>query len=288
MEENNNVNTCCVCGDKLIPWTQKNNTVFLICPSCRLIAQKDYSSFQQKQITFTIESHRCYYEDDSSNIQNANYRLKLVSNYIKMGSLLDVGCNFGYFLSVLTKDWNTKGIDNSDYAIKKAKEKFNISCKNISILEPEVLKLGFFDTITMWNVLEHIPNPKKALTTCYKLLKPGGFLFISTPDSGSILAKILGRKWHHLNPFQHIIIFSHTNLPKLLDITGFEVLKIRTLGHYYNLKYLIYKFPYSYPSILTKMFFGLLDKVLGPLKNRYIYLNLGDVAVLCCQKNRVK
>ena len=69
-------------------------------------------------------------------------------------------------------------------------------------------------------------------------MKKGGLIAINTPDSGSFIAKLLGKRWHLLVPPEHLVIFNRVNLDLLLKSCGFEVLWTGKIGKKFTLQYI--------------------------------------------------
>ena len=97
---------------------------------------------------------------------------------------------------------------------------------------------GRFDAITMFDVIEHLEDPRRALDRCRQFLAPDGRLFLTTPDSGSFIARMMGANWHYLNLDQHVSVFSAGNLSRLLADTGFTTISQRTFGRRYRFSYI--------------------------------------------------
>jgi len=108
-------------------------------------------------------------------------RVKKLWRTRKKGSLLDVGTGIGQFLSVARPSYNeVYGTEVSSKAVKLAKELFDLDLFQGTI---EDLMLGrTFDNITLFHVLEHVPNPRKTLETCSTLLTHEGVLVIAVPN----------------------------------------------------------------------------------------------------------
>lgn len=113
-----------------------------------------------------------------------------------------------------------------------------------SLYEPPTSLPVPFDVITSWDVIEHLDEPRRALEACRRLLKPGGWLFLSTPDSGSLVARAMGRHWHYLDPLQHVNLFSRRNLGRLLERTGFSPRSWVYFGHRYRVSYVFNRLSY--------------------------------------------
>jgi SAM-dependent methyltransferase len=85
-----------------------------------------------------------------------------------------------------------------------------------------------FDVVTMWEVIEHLPDPRTTLAEVWRILRPGGRLVLSTPDAGSLAARLSGRRWLGWRKVpEHVFFFDRTNLDRLLDQSGFRPVRHR-------------------------------------------------------------
>jgi len=184
-----------------------------------------------KDFKFTFYGYDRYLEEKKDIMDTFSRRLDVITRYRKNGKLLDIGCAFGFFLELASKrGWKASGIEvsknASDYAKKHQKSPvFN------GTIEKANFKKKSFDVITLFDVIEHIPDPKNMLKKINKLLKPGGILAITTPNIDSLPAKILGNKWEEVRRVrEHIYFFSNRTLKKILEKSGFKVLKTESAG----------------------------------------------------------
>lgn len=133
---------------------------------------------------------------------------------------LDVGCGCGYGSFILAKKAKRViAIDKSkkaiDYACKNYK-KDNIKYRIFDIEKDNALKLGYFDLITCFEVIEHIKNPDKAIKNLRKIIRPDGLLFISTPNKNN----------HYANNPYHVKEYDENEIIDLLENNGFEIKEI--------------------------------------------------------------
>lgn len=204
-------------------------------------------------------------------------RLNKIRSAKKPGSLLDVGTGIGQFLSLARNKFSeVYGTEVSSTAIQIAYEKYGLNLFHGTI--DDLASQGrAFDNITLFHVLEHVPNPKAMLETCNSLLVPGGCLVIAVPNEVASLRGFKRRLFNHLRkPANggvlglprltldgsigeiHLSHFSPPVLARLLSATGFSVL-VNTLDPYYvrtGLRHLKADFFY-YSCLLFRKIFGL-------------------------------
>ncbi len=150
--------------------------------------------------------------------------------------LLDVGAYIGVFVEVASASgWNASGIEPSRWAVELAGQ------HGISVAQgtlDDVLKWDrTYDVITMWDVIEHLSNPKIEVAKAFELLNPGGTLAVHTMDIGSKMARLMGRKWPWLMDM-HLHYFSQESLLRVFEDVGYTVVKCEVKGRYLSLGYL--------------------------------------------------
>ncbi len=135
--------------------------------------------------------------------------------------LLDIGCGDGTFLlAAKAKGWSVYGTEMNTQLGRDAGLDVR---ESVDAMENE----GPFAVVTIWHVLEHLKDPKGTLEKVAKLLQPGGSLLIAVPDADGIQARLFGNKWFHLDVPRHLFHFGDKSLSRLLEASGFDVLKRR-------------------------------------------------------------
>lgn len=138
------------------------------------------------------------------------------------GDILDVGTGVGEFLSYLqTKGIAVKGVEQSQTARKVCTEKGMTVYADLSDLPSS----DSFQAITLWHVLEHLPNPKEVLSQIKTLLAPDGILVIAVPNFSSHDAKHYQAQWAALDVPRHLWHFTPNGLIALLEKEGYELVK---------------------------------------------------------------
>jgi hypothetical protein len=112
-----------------------------------------------------------------------------------------------------------------------------------------------FDVITLWDVIEHMTDPKSAVRHVHDLLSNNGLIAINTVDSGSVPAKLLGKYWHLVVPPEHLEYFSRKSLVRLLEDAGFEVLVAHRITKRFSFAY-IFTTLYRYQGLSLWHYLG--------------------------------
>lgn len=149
-------------------------------------------------------------------------KLKLVNSLqTQKGRLLDIGAGTGDFLAAAkTGGWDVSGIEPS------AKAKEIASAKGVAFsASTENFPDESFDAITMWHVLEHVPDPDKQLAELKRLLKPNGVILVAVPNFKSHDAKTYKQHWAAFDVPRHLWHFSRTAIEKLAMRNGLRLEK---------------------------------------------------------------
>jgi ubiquinone/menaquinone biosynthesis C-methylase UbiE len=144
---------------------------------------------------------------------------------IAPGKLLDVGCGMGFMLKRFQElGWESYGVDISSYATEYARSELGLNAYTGTIDKIEFPE-SYFDLVTMVLTVEHMPDPKNALETLHRLMKPDAIIIIATHDIDGLWPKISKSKWQHLFVPEHLFFFSHATLKRLLKEVGFDIFK---------------------------------------------------------------
>jgi 2-polyprenyl-3-methyl-5-hydroxy-6-metoxy-1,4-benzoquinol methylase len=167
-------------------------------------------------------------------------KLGLINSYQpSKGLILDIGAGTGDFLSVAQKDgWKTVGVEPSDKAKAIAKSKGVSFVENTSELESHT-----FDVISMWHVLEHVPNLDEQIKELKRLLKPNGTLIVAVPNFKSFDAKHYGKFWAAYDVPIHFWHFSKKAIELLFAKENMNMQKVLPM-----------KFDSFYVSLLSEKY----------------------------------
>ncbi len=219
-----------------------------------------------------------YREEAQNYLRTFERRVRAISRFLpSSGTVLDVGCAAGYFLAVMReKGWTVTGVEPSETIASFGMRKFDIPIL-VGRVEQMSLKAASFDLITLWDVIEHVPNPREFLLHLRKLLKPGGKILLETQDVQSPVARLLGKRWHHYKHAEHLWHFSPATIRQLLSGTGLAVERITHRGAG---KYIPLSFVAERASRLPRFMAAIIQTLLLPLKRRVLYVNLYDEMVV--------
>ena len=134
--------------------------------------------------------------------------------------LLDVGCGGGdWLVQAAAAGWNASGVDPDPVSLARARER-GLDVRGGFIDSWSDCK-GSFDAVTMSHVIEHVGDPRALLTAAFELLRPGGCLYIDTPNIDAASHARFGRHWRGLEIPRHLVLLNRRALDALLGEIGF-------------------------------------------------------------------
>ena len=180
---------------------------------------------------------------------NLAYKYRIIERFKNKGNALDIGQGTGEFLYYLRqKGWEVTGIEPNQQAREFAAVNYGLKVYGEESISE--IPAGSFDLITMWHVLEHVPNLRQRMTDVFRLVRHDGFLIIAVPNLDSPDFDFYGEYWAALDVPRHLYHFSNQSMRRLLETSGLEVLETfpLTLDAYYvsllSERYKGNKFPY--------------------------------------------
>lgn len=259
---------------KKCPICNTENFKFFLNTKDYFLTRKDFTLVQCSNCSFVFTNPRPdaielpkYYESTdylSHSAQNRNikgliYKIfrtinikkkyKLIKKYCNGNSILDIGSGTGEFLAFFkSKGWKVVGIEPNNTAREVAKNTHNIEIYDNNKLEK--LQKSSFDIITLWHVLEHVPDLNKTINQIKHLLAKNGFIIIAVPNIEAPDFERYQERWAALDVPRHLYHFSKNTLSKLLEKHNFEIIQQRPMpfdAYYVSLlseKYLQHNFSY--------------------------------------------
>ncbi|MBN1502050.1 class I SAM-dependent methyltransferase [Candidatus Woesearchaeota archaeon] len=206
-----------------------------------------------------------YVSQEKARLKTFSKELALIHNNAQKGKLLDIGCAAGYFVKIAqSHGWEVEGIEPNKWLCNYGNKKFGLSNKAIT-LEKAKFKIERFDVVTLWDVIEHVPDPIVTLKNVHRVLKPKGHIVLSTPDFDSIFSKMFRRRWWFLLS-HHLFYFTPLTIKKMLFKSGFRVIKIKKHWQYMEIGYMIRMMKNLNKGFFLGSVFDLFEKVLNRVK----------------------
>ena len=226
-KKNQKFRKCQVCNsssNKLL--FNKNGFNHVVCKNCNFVFVNPILKLNIQEKILKNENSYINVLKNKTNVKLDNlkfqYGLQKIKTKSKNKKLLDFGTGYGLFLDNAKKfNWNCYAKELNKDCIKiLKKKKINIDNQ---------LKKNFYDAITLWLVLEHVPYPNKLFRKIYKSLKKDGKILINVPNINSLSSLILKDKCTMFGGEQHINFFSDLTLKKFLKKNNFKILSSETI-----------------------------------------------------------
>jgi SAM-dependent methyltransferase len=142
--------------------------------------------------------------------------------------LFEMGCSSGYGLGQLKRmGFEVTGSEASAACVEHARSVLGLDVRHGISVPTELY--GQFDCAISLHVIEHTPEPFGHVSDLAKAVRPGGWLFVCTPN-GTFFPTRLTRMWNWLQPMHHLHVFSPTSLRTLMESAGFEDVKVSLLA----------------------------------------------------------
>jgi len=163
--------------------------------------------------------------EEPGQVTTATRALSVIERFLAPGPMTDLGCWTGSFLvAARARGWVPVGVEPSAWAVGRAR------ARGLEVRQADLhhhgIAPGSQRLVVLCDVIEHLGDPRSALHTVKDLLEPGGGLYLTTPDAGSLVARVLGRRWWSVLPM-HLQYFTRASVDRLLGDAGFSV---RSLG----------------------------------------------------------
>jgi 2-polyprenyl-3-methyl-5-hydroxy-6-metoxy-1,4-benzoquinol methylase len=181
-----------------------------------------------------------YYSDYGSveiisdiTVKRYNELLDKFEPFRKTNKIIDVGCGRGHFLKVAKeRGWEVYGTEYSDQLVNHG------NTLGVKMLKGDIEELNFgdieFDVVTSFEVLEHTHRVRGQVMAYSRILRPGGALYLTTPDFNSIIRFRVGADYSIINYPEHLTYFTQKTLHKLLRKSGFSKVYLYSHGISFN------------------------------------------------------
>jgi len=210
------------------------------CKACKLVSTRPFLNEEALNPWYRPRYHG-WWQDKKGHLFSILSRLfqlnrsKWIIKYVPKGTLLDIGCGDGTFLTfMLERGWDVFGIENL-YKYTQVTPTGAIETKIVPHdIEKWNQSFAPLDVITLWHVLEHVEDPVKTLHQAYNALKPSGLLVLSVPNFKSLQASLCQDCWFHLDVPRHRWHFTPETITRILHRSGFFQIHLSHFSLEYN------------------------------------------------------
>lgn len=288
---------CNLCGSEArLPYCPENGKGLVQCQKCGLVyvsprpdANELYALYGEtyfKNDDNATVGYHDYVADEHNIRKTFDRRLSMLHRFIQPGDqrkMLDVGCAAGFFMDeAARRGWKVEGLDVSNFAVEYIKERFGYNAYNTPLIETNFLEAGSYSLISMFDVIEHVPDPTANIKRAAELLHSGGVFALITPDVGSFVAQITGKRWigYKLSE-EHVYYFSAKTLSRMLNEAGFDVLDVRHEGKFVTLRLFLDRLGFYVPFLAKPL--QALERAFN-LSEKSAYVNPMDMVWIVARK----
>jgi len=195
------------------------------------------------------------------------------------GRVLEVGCGLGHMLDFLADDYKVFGIDINEWALEQADERLpdgeflKLDAHDLAIFPDD-----YFSVVAAKHVVEHLVDPKKAFKEICRVLKPGGLLLLSTPNTDSPMRERKSEDWVGYQDSTHISLRSPDEWLSELKNNDMNVIKVFSDGFWDS--------PYVkvIPNIIQKLWYGLPGGIQALFGGSFLPLEKGESMIVLAKK----
>jgi SAM-dependent methyltransferase len=205
---------------------------------------------------------------------------ELATHLDRRQGLVDIGCGSGFVLEVAqSRGWtDVRGVEPSRDAIAKASPGIS------ELIVPDVMREGLFadasiSAVTLFQVLDHMPDPVGLLEVCHRALSPGGAILAFNHDVTAASARILGERSPIID-VEHTYLYSPSTMRRLFVKAGFDVISVKPVRNTYSLTYLTQLLPLP-PSFKQRLLPRLRGSRIG---RRHVTVPLGNQCLIAIRR----
>ena len=259
----------------------KKKRRFWECTGCRLQLiiplPSDYELQRYYCASYENGLYRTQLDTPLINERRAELRLQEILRFCRVGRWLDVGCSEGDFVATARRHGlHAEGIDLSETAVARARAKgLPVTCSTVSDHHSPLL----YETVTAFDVIEHVRDPLAFLTSIWGLLVPGGTVVLSAPDLSSLSRVVMRHRWYFYIPEEHLFYFRRDSLSRLLSRTRFEVIWASATSKYVSYSYALDQFR-EYNPIIYSCLSKLSAVIPKSLRDLPLPFHLGELLIV--------
>ncbi|MGL4550813.1 MAG: class I SAM-dependent methyltransferase [Gemmataceae bacterium] len=244
----------------------------------RRLYQEDY---------FQGEEYGDYLADAVSHRKNFAARLAVVRRLMgpAVGPVFEVGCAYGFWLEQCSlAGVESAGVDVCVEPVRHARMVMGQNAQAGDFLALDLPK-GKYRAFCLWDTIEHLGDPDRFIAKAYDLLPPGGWLFLTTGDIGSLFASSRGPRWRMIHPPTHLQYFSSDTMRRFLTRHGFRVMRCQSTPMYRNVGETLDRVATLGKGVSKPAAQVLRGVVPGWVKRMGFWLDLGDIMYVAARKD---
>jgi SAM-dependent methyltransferase len=220
---------CPACGSALRDWARKNGHRLCRCVACATVVALHDDPGTPRSADYASYLEGAGFETPDHAAVTLDRLVVDAGAYRSSGCWLDVGFGEGALLrAAASRGWRCYGVEVSRQALAHGRD------QGWTVAEPSVAEgsfpVGAFDVVSLVEVIEHLEEPIPVLQQAVAWLRPGGQLFVTTPNARSLNGRLLGSDWSIFCPPDHLTIWTPRGLRTVLKALGLVHIRVRTHG----------------------------------------------------------
>ena len=219
---------CPVCsGRSFSALFEQKGEPFVQCNQCHLILINPRPNFASIAKGYNASYTAIYTKKAEKKMLRAKKTIRRLCRFAKgKERWLDLGCSAGYILQAAVREgFEAYGLDIEPESIRYAREELWLEKAAVGQLSDQKYPDSFFDIITAYDVVEHVPNLNLFISEISRVLKPNGLIEIGTPDIGHWRVPSELSRWKEIKPSEHLYYFTESTLGELLLKHGLRIIK---------------------------------------------------------------
>ena len=227
---------CALCGSAVAElFLEGTGMRFVRCRTCSLVYQDPRPVFDDLRrrydghyFSYELANEAAYFHLMDLGLRDIDFD-GLTGRIARPRRFLDVGCATGMLIeSLRTRGWETAGVDLCRQSAEYGRRHRGVEI-HVGTLEEASLAPGSYSVVHFSHLIEHVPDPRVFLAEVRRILRPGGFAIVTTPNIDGVQARLFRSGWRSLIP-DHLTLFSRRTLTRMLAECGFAVRRAVTWG----------------------------------------------------------
>ena len=206
----------------------KDHEPFVKCNDCGLVLINPRPVLQQLFVKYDHVYSKHYALKANKKLRRCRRWVNRVKKFVSAGRWLDVGCSIGLVVMAANEaGFEGHGIDVEEWGVAYARNRVGLANIHQGVLEDQKYPDGFFSVISLYDVIEHVPDLNLFVRELKRILAPDGIIDIITPDIDHWRVPRDLASWGEIKPSEHLYYFSKFTLARLLEKHGLRIIQTR-------------------------------------------------------------
>jgi SAM-dependent methyltransferase len=220
---------CPVCASRTFTRLfTRDREPFVKCNDCGLVLINPRLVPQQSFVKYNHDYSKHYADKAGKKLRRCRRWVNRVRKFVTTGRWLDVGCSIGLVVKAANEaGFEGFGIDVEGWGVDYARDQLGLSNIRRGVLEDQKYPDGFFSVISLYDVIEHVPDLNLFVSELKRILAANGIIDIITPDINHWRVPRDLASWSEIKPSEHLYYFNKPTLARLLERHGLRIIGTR-------------------------------------------------------------